>query len=428
MTATGSDVRSPAPTDGSSRIRRLVSAVRGWADDAARPDPGITRVARRDIGQILGVWALGRVLNIALLGLWFLVSTANGWGFGPQNRPVRSFLEFLSGWDADRYGRISLIGYPPVLPVAPSGEILENDWAFLPIFPWLERGLSEITGWDWRLSGVVLSVLFSATATIALYLLLRAVTTRRQANWAVVFFSFAPLSFVFVIGYAESLFLTFLFVALLLAVKKKYYWIIPVGVVGAFTRPGMLALALALGIVFLVRWWRHRVDPFPRREVIGLGLAGGLTALAGLSWSWIADIATGTPHAYVLTETAWWRPFVGDGAFVPLTPWFRFMGNYLGIVGIVLVLVLMALFALLVWSKPVRRLGLVIAALGVSYGLYIFGVFLPQASTFRLLMPISPLLAHERVSSRAWIRRGLLVVLIALQVLATLMLWTRGYP
>ncbi|MEV7694196.1 hypothetical protein AB0N73_12815 [Microbacterium sp. NPDC089189] len=425
---TGSEVRPEQTAAHGSRIRRAVRAVRGWVDDASQPDPGRRPVTRVEIWQVLGLWAVARGVNLAFLFIWYLVSTASGWGFGAQDRPVGTFTAFLTGWDADRYGRISLIGYPPVIPVGPNGNVLENDWAFLPVFPWLERLVGDLVGSDWRAAGIGLSIVFSATATVLLFLLLREVTTPRQSRWAVVFFSFAPLSFVFVIAYAESLVLTLTFAALLLAAKRMYAWIAPIGLVAAFTRPGALAVALALGIVFLVRWWRKDVDPFSRREATGLVVAGGVTAVAGLAWSWIADIATGTPHAYVLTETAWWRPFVGSGDFVPLTPWFRFMGEYLGVFGWLLVAALMVGFALLMWSKPVRRLGVVVAAFGVSYGLYIFGVFLPQASTFRLLMPISPLLAHEKLSSRRAVRVGLLVALIVLQFFAVYGLWTRGYP
>ncbi len=113
---------------------------------------------------------------------------------------------------------------------------------------------------------------------------------------------------------------------------------------------------------------------------------------------------------------------------MPLTPWFRFMGAYLGPLGWVLVAAIMVALAAVLWSPPARRLGIVIAAYAGSYGLYLFAVFLPQASTFRLLMPMSPLLAHEWLSSRRWVRRGLLAAVIVVQFFVVDGLWTRGYP
>lgn len=430
MTTTGSPregtrVRTREVRTLLGRARRGVS---GWIDEAARPDPRVRPVTRQDIGAVLGMWALGRAVNLAFLGLWYGLSKTFGWSFGAQGLPAGDILSFLTAWDADRYGRIARVGYPPELPVDTTGAVFPNDWAFLPVYPLLERGVADSTGWGWQLSGVALSVLFSAGATVALFLLLRALTAPRQAWWAVVLFSLGPLSFLFVLAYAESLFLLLLFVALLLAVRRRYAWIVPVGVLAAFTRPGALTLALALGVVFLVRWARRRVDPFPRTQALGLVSAGLSIALAGLSWSWIVEFATGTPHAYVLTETAWWRPYLGPVQFVPLTPWFLFATNYLGVVGILVVVVVMGLFGMLLWSRPVRRLGIVVAAYAAAYGLYLFGVFLPQQSLFRLLLPVSPLLAHERLgSSRAW-RRVTLGAALGLQAVATLVLWTVGYP
>src|SRR3546814_4603365 len=102
-----------------------------------------------------------------------------------------------------------------------------------------------------------------------LFLRLRRVTSPRAAWWCVTFFSFAPLSFVYVLGYSEGLFLLLTFAALVLALDRRYLWIAPLGVMAAFTRPGALALALALGILFVVRWRRRRADPFPPAQMAG---------------------------------------------------------------------------------------------------------------------------------------------------------------
>ena len=69
-----------------------------------------------------------------------------------------------------------------------------------------------------------------------------------------------------------------------------------------------------------------------------------------------------------------------------------------------------------------------IAAYTVSYGLYLFAVFLPQQSTFRLLMPLSPLLAMDEFSSRPRVRRWMLAGCVILQAVSVLLLWTLGHP
>jgi len=420
---------APAPVGTRTRAHeRALAWLREWLGDLTAPRTGVVPIARGTLWRVLGIWAVGRVVNLALLGGFFLLSRLFQWGFGPEGLPATTFLRFLSDWDGARYGRISQIGYSSPLPMDAAGNVLPNDWAFMPVYPWLERIVSEALSLPWQTAGVILSVAASAGATLVLFVLLRSVTTPRSAWWAIVLFTFGPLSFVFVLAYAESLFLLLIFTALLLARRRRYAWIAPVGVVAAFTRPGALALALGLGILFLVRWFRRGGDPFPPRQIAGLVASGLATAAAGLSWTYIADFVTKTPHAYIMTETAWWIPLVGEGSFVPLTPWFRFFGTYLGIVGLLLVLAVMAGFAWWVSSRPVRALGVETVAFVASYGLYLFAVFLPQQSTFRLMLPMSPLLADERLGSTRRRRRWTLGGALFLQAVAVLLLWTIGYP
>ncbi len=422
--STAQTVSSPraAPRGRSIRMLRLAAA------DLVASPRGVRPLERHAFARIAALWTAARAVNLALLWGFFEIARGEGWGFGPDDRPVRRFADFLTGWDADRYGQIALTGYPDRLPVNEFGDIMPNNWAFLPVFPMLTRWVHELTGAPWQLVAVGLSLAASLGATWMLFVLLRRVTDPSAAWWAVTFFSFAPLSFVFAIGYSESLALLLTFAALVLAVDRRYLAIAPLGVVAAFTRPGALALAFALGVVFVVRMLRRRVDPFPPAQAAGLVVAGLATAAAGLAWSPIAERATGVDNAYIRTELGWWLGSVGNDPFVPFTPWFRQAGTHLGVAGIALVLVLMALFAALVWSRPVRRLGLVVAAYAAGYGLYLFAVFLPQSSTFRLLLPLSPLLGDARLAATPRRRRLILGACLVLQVVAVWLLWTINHP
>lgn len=396
--------------------------------DVLRAPRGVEPIERHAFSRILALWVTARAINLTILFGFFAIARAARWGFGPDDAHVRTFLGFLTGWDADRYGAIAMEGYPDRLPVNEFGDIMPNNWAFLPVFPYLTRYLHDATGLSWQLIAVAISLAAGLGATWMLFLLLRRVTSPRAAWWGVTFFSFAPLSFVYVLGYSEGLFLFLTFAALVLALDRRYVWIAPLGVIAAFTRPGALALALALGILFLVRMRRRRVDPFPPAQMAGLFVAGAATAVAGLSWSVIAERATGVDNAYIRTELGWWIGSVGNDPFVPFTPWFRQAGTHLGVVGIVLVIALMIGFALLLWSRPVRRLGLVVVAYAFSYGLYLFAVFLPQSSTFRLMVPLSPLLGDERFTATPRRRVGILGGCIALQVVAVWLLWAINHP
>ncbi|KAA9111151.1 hypothetical protein [Microbacterium rhizomatis] len=411
-----------------ARVRRAAHGFRTMLVALPTPHRDVEPIARGTLSKVLLLWAGGRAINLALLGIFYQIARVSGWGFGPDKNPITTFLNFLSDWDGARYGRISQIGYPPSLPMNVAGVIQPNDWAFLPVFPGLERAVSDLLGVPWQLAGVAISIAASAGATLLLYILLRRVTSAHASWWAVVLFTLSPLSFIFVLAYAESLYLLMLFGMLILAVDRRYGWIAPIGLIAAFTRPGVLALSLGLGIVFVVRFVRRHIDPFPLRQMIGLIVSGLVMAIAGLAWQYIAEAVTGTPHAYVRTETAWWIPFIGPGDFVPMTPWFRLFGTYMGFLGVLVVLALMIGFVLWMRSPQVRRLGLEIVAYSASYGLYLFAVFLPQQSVFRLAVPLAPLLADERLSStparRGW---GIAICLVG-QVVAILLLWTTGWP
>jgi hypothetical protein len=99
-----------------------------------------------------------------------------------------------------------------------------------------------------------------------------------------------------------------------------------------------------------------------------------------------------------------------------------------GAIGIVALVLVVALFATLLLTPPVRRLGVSLRFWVLSYSLYLLAVFFPQSSTFRLLMPLSPLLgAVAQPRSRAY--RACLVVLFIAGQWGWLYLcwWSNGY-
>jgi hypothetical protein len=413
---------------GSATVDRWRTGVRSAALDLLGPRPGVTPLERGWAAPVVLLWAVGRVVNLSLLGIAYVVSRVGGWGFGPDGEQATTFLKFLSGWDADRYATIAGEGYPIALPVGLDGRVDLNNWAFLPVFPFLERLLAQMSGMPVQLAGVLISLGASCAATLVLYALLRHVAAPRASWWAVVLFSLGPLSFVFVLGYAESLFLFLIFTTLLLAIQRRYLLIAPFGVAAAFTRPGALALALALGILLIGRLVVRDQDPISRSEATGLVVAGLSTAAAGLLWPVIADAVTGETGAYVQTEMAWWVPYIGDGHIIPLAPGLVMGWTWLGPVGVVLVIALVAAVFRWVLSRPVRALGLEVVSFALSYTLYLFAVFLPTQSVLRLLLPLAPLLADSRLSETRRRRVWSVVICIALQVVAVFLLWTIGNP
>src|SRR5690606_740884 len=122
------------------------------------------------------------------------------------------------------------------------------------------------------------------------------------ALWAVTFFAWGPLAALFQVGYAETLFVLLLLVALDLVARRRYGWLYPFILVMAFTRPGILAFALYLGLYGILRWTRRRTDPLPVREIAHIVALGMLATATGFSWQVVAGLVTGDPGAYLATE------------------------------------------------------------------------------------------------------------------------------
>ncbi|WP_426625043.1 mannosyltransferase family protein [Leifsonia sp. McL0607] len=395
-------------------------------------DVGHVRLFGRELpwwAGILGVYAASRVVTtLFMLTLYLLAGTFHWEGGSPQSHPT--FLGFAGSWDASFYRRIVEHGYPATLPTDADGDIEQNEWAFLPLYPLVVRGLMAATGLGFAPAGVLVAVLCGAAASLVLYRLVASRVGAVSGVWAAVFFCFGPLSFVLQIAYAESMFFVLLFAALWAIMARRYWAVIPLGVAAAFTRPGELALPLTLGIMFVIRAVRARraQEDFGIRERVAMIVAGAVTAVAGLAWPLVAATVTGTPGAYVETELSWWTGFIGRVAFVPLTPWFLFTWRYASVAGAIAVVAVIAGYAWLLSRPSIRALGTEVVAYASSYALYLFAVFLPQQSLLRLLMPLAPLAGAHGLTHNVRARRIVLVAGIALQPIALVLLWFIGYP
>ena len=376
-------------------------------------------------GLVLLIWGASRLVTTTLLGTLFAVATHFQWTFASY-RSDPNFFTFSGSWDTWFYRQIALTGYPTELPTDAAGHVEPNAWAFLPVFPAVVRGVSAFTGLDFYAAGVLVASVCGALAALLLYRLLAVRVGVTSALWAVALFCFGPLSFILQVAYAESLYLFLVFAALWAMMERRYLLMIPFAAVAAFTRPGVLALSLALALLLLLRW-RER-ELFPWRERWAIVAAGLSIAAAGLAWPLVAGAVTGLHDAYLTTELSWWTGFVGRVDFVPLTPWFLMAFEYLGVAGIVLVLLLVAGFGWWLSRRALHPLRPEVVVYSASYALYLVAVFLPQQSLFRLLLPLAPLLGDPMIARSKPLRRGLLAGSIALQPVAMWLLWFIGYP
>lgn len=332
---------------------------------------------------------------------------------GPGTRfgPTANVGSLLMGWDAQWYWYVAVNGYPTTLPLTDSGQIAENQWAFMPVYPYLAQAVGLPLG-AWAVGGILISLVAGYLSCLVLYRLLRMRLDRSAATWAVVFFSCAPLAAVFQIGYAESLFLLWLFLAIWLVARRRYAWLYLLVPLMGFTRPGVLAFALFLGLFAIRRWFTRRDEPLPAREIVHIVALGLWSVVIGFAWQYIATAVTGRADAYLATELAWRRNWLpsADGDFVPfhgfiqgVAFWFESWG--LGAVAgyVALALIVAGVAALLLFEPHVKRIGPEIRLWTASYLVYLLAVFFPQSSIFRLLVPISPLWGAAAVPrSRIW--------------------------
>lgn len=332
-----------------------------------------------------------------------------------------SFLGFLGSWDTRWYEQIALHGYPSPLPVDAAGDVTYNTWAFFPVFPVFTRGVMTLTGLSFDAAGIAVAVLFGAGAMLALHRVLLIRFQPTQALWGALLFAAGPLSFLLQVGYAESTFLFFLFLALWFMQRRRYLAMIPFAVIASFTHPGALALAAALAAQGLHRVWRRH--PVPHREWITGVAAIAVIVGATLLWPLIASAATGTPSAYFDTELAWWRAYFGPVIFVPFSPFFLLWGHLWGPLGIAIVIVLGLVVIVAMTRRTMHRYGADLWTFFVSYIAYLFAVFLPTQSLFRMLLPLSPMLGHPALSRTRRRRVISLVVSLAAQPFTIYLLW-----
>ncbi|MFK4834840.1 hypothetical protein ACI3KY_03830 [Microbacterium sp. ZW T2_14] len=343
--------------------------------------------------RIAGIYLASRLVTTALFLLAARLSPS-GSRFGPD----ADLATYVVAWDAQYYLRIASEGYPAELPLTAAGEVAQNAWAFMPFFPWA----AGATGWllgSWAAGAVALAVVAGYLCCLVLRSILKPAIGETAALWAVVFFASAPLAAMFQLGYAEAPFLLLVLLGIRSVQRRQYgplYGIVPAM---AFTRPGVLAFALFLGLFGMNRWLNRSREPFARREALHVLALAAMATLLGFSWQVVAGLVTGRDDAYLATELAWRRLWVGDsGGFVPFEGWpqaadywFRSWGLD-PVWGPICVGVLVAAVgAVLAFSPHVTRLGPEIRLWAASYLLYLLAVFLPQSSVFRILFPLSPL-------------------------------------
>lgn len=194
---------------------------------------------RTEIGIIAA--AVGVRLAVYLFSVCILIM------FGHYTEPL-TFSEFLSAWtrwDSPHYIDVARYGY--------SGAIEDGKHLFLvfyPLLPWLLRLLHVAIG-DYRLCGVLLSVVCYAAGSVYFYKLTEREFGKKAAEGAALMLGVFPFSFFFGAVLTESLFLAISAAFLYYLREHKWLWVVLLGFFACLTKVQGVLLALAVAAEIL---------------------------------------------------------------------------------------------------------------------------------------------------------------------------------
>lgn len=383
----------------------------------------------RDIGArvslgISQLWfvAVSRFVRLpamAQVALLYAVSRVWGWfvfsrvglhqTVSPWKNSAMTYLEYVNIWDADWYSSIAATGYPSQLPLDATGHVAQNEWAFYPLYPLTAGTLTWLTGLDYALVAPTLSLICGLGASWFIYRLCMVSlgngqsaaehsnldTQHSTALWASAAVNFSAVAPILQTGYAEAMGLLFLAWALYLLVEGRYRLMLIPALCAALARPIGLPLGAAVGLWWLMAFLHRlrsgqRVWPTLRETATQLVCALAVCAFALIhpAYAWAV---TGRIDAYTATEAAW---RAGGEDVLPFLPWLTQSQLYLGsILGPLILLVLIAGFTLCLIAPSTRKvLHPALLLWCACYAVYMLAFFNPQSSTFRLLLPLFPLL------------------------------------
>jgi hypothetical protein len=371
----------------------------------------------------LPAWAQASVIYLAarFVSYCIFLAVALHQGASPWGPAHPAYLQFIEIWDSQWYQRIFDSGYPSVLPLTASGTVDSNNWAFYPLFPFLVKGISIVTGLGWTVLAPIVALLAGWGAALVILKLFRQFASAGTALWGVAFFATFPTSAILQVPYAESLSTLLLAASLYLLVRRRYLTALPVVVFMCFSRPAGVPFVAVVVLHLVLRWWHRDREPFPHGErVAGVALTL-VSAAAAFAWPAIAWLVTGDRNAYTDTEMAW----RGGGSLQLFKPWFSAADDLVGrFWGPLLPVLLLALAFLYLNSRAVRKIGTDLRLWCALYFLYLFAVLYPQTSTFRMLLPLFPLaLATAFVSKSRAYRWTVVVMFVLLQIVWVTWLW-----
>jgi hypothetical protein len=252
--------------------------------------PRSTHRLGRAFGIRRGVWRPLAVFTASRL-LTFMVALAIAAVSG------QALTDVLTRWDGGWFLAVVRHGYPETVATG-VGVQAQTTIAFFPGYPLLIKAGSWATGLSPAVTGVVISTMAGAAASVVLWLLAERVTNAKTADRTVVLFCFFPAAFVLSMVYAEAVFLLLVASCLLALILER--WAVA-GLTAAFAglvRPNGLVLAVCCGWA-AVQAIRRQGSWWP--VVAPLLAPTGILAFLGYLY-----LRTGDALAFVHTQKRGW--------------------------------------------------------------------------------------------------------------------------
>ena len=289
------DVRRTRPGADRRRALTAIPQPEGAPAFAAwHPAPLLSRLASLDFRwrYPLAVYLLTRIVYLVVAFVAHFVRTdayGRHWGLGSM----------VSNWDGKWYLTTAVHFYPHYV-----DRFMQNTLGFFPLYPMLMRGTGQTLGVPYWISGLMISLVTGAAATVLVGRLARIWWGEGAARRAVLFFCVFPGSIVFSMVYTEGL-LLMLVAGSMLAIERRR-WLVAGLLAGLATAVGPVATAIipACGVAAISeirrRGWR---DLSGWRALLAPALApAGIAGFAIFLWSW-----TGTPFASFETQRYDWH-------------------------------------------------------------------------------------------------------------------------
>ncbi|MBO4298276.1 MAG: hypothetical protein J5602_00845 [Clostridia bacterium] len=210
-------------------------------------------------------------------------------------------------WDASDYIDLARLGY-----IAEKPELL----IFLPLYPLIVRVVATLCLGHYVFAGFLVSNLCLMGSGWALYHIVNAQYGERTARRAVLLLMFAPLSLVFSVPYAESMFLMFTLLAVLFAHNRRFAWAGVFGMLSAATR--LIGVLVFVPVFMESLKYLHTLDLRRRNpgrffSKLGLYALTSLLIFLGTGVYLIVNrVVAGHPLAFVETLSTEWSQTFGS--------------------------------------------------------------------------------------------------------------------